>query len=663
MTETVQVDDWIVPDAGDDWVTPREPSGLERAARFVDNAVRGVAQGATLGFMDEIAAAARTGAGLWGDYGAALAEERARDAEFRRESPVAATVANIAGGVASPVGRIGFLNPTRAASLPGAVMRGAGSGAVLGGVAGFGEGEGGIGGRVSDAAQGALVGGVVGGALPVVVRGAQAAGEAVGRRVGLVSPNADAERIILRDAARDGVDPQEMLRRSRDAGGAPMAAVDLGGENVVGMGAAVARLPGEARDAAGRLVRERGGAAQAGRLAETVRGSISGDDFTQSVSDVAAQRAAHAAPLYEQAYSVTLPRDLRLQRFLVDPDVRAGIRAGIDSARREALTEDRAFDLAELGIRMTRDGDFQLVRGGTPTRLFDAAKRGLDGMIEAARNAGERSRVRELTRLRNSMLTEVDRLNPAFAQARAAYAGQSELMDAASIGRDLIDMKPRDFQEIVGDIRAMSEQQREFLRLGLARGLLDRIERATDAQELTRLNRLAGSTDLRNRIGLALNDPRELDAFMRQFEREVTLARNNAMIAPRGGSQTTPLQERNADLRSPPTGAAMVDPERASQAGAVLPDLVRAGTTGGITAPLFRIGERVAEAAQQSRLERNVNALGPMLFNPDQRAREEVIRALIARQAADQRIQRVINPALTDASRGTAVGGGLFITE
>jgi hypothetical protein len=513
----------------------------------------------------------------------------------------------------------------------------------------------------------------VGGALPVVVRGAQAAGEAVGRRVGLVSPNADAERIMLRDAARDGVDPQEMLRRSREAGGAPVAAVDLGGENLAGMGAAVARLPGEGRDAAGRLVRERGGAAQAGRLAETVRGSISGDDFTQSVSDVAARRAAQARPLYEQAYSVTLPRDLRLQRFLVDPDVRAGIRAGIESARREALTEDRAFDVAELGIQITRrrgpNGqaveDFQLIGGNTPTRLFDAAKRGLDELIEAARgpNGTATSRSRELSRLRESMLREVDRLNPAFAQARSAYAGQSELMDAASIGRDLIDMQPRDFQQLIPDIRSMSDQQREFLRLGLARGLLDRIERATDAQELTRLNRLAGSTDLRNRIGLALNDPQELSAFMRQFEREVTMARNNAMIAPRGGSQTMPLQERAADLRSPPSGGAMVDPERAAQAGSLVPDLIRAGTMGGITAPAFRIGQRLADSASQSRLERNTNALAPMLFNPDQRAREEVLRALIARQAADQRMQRVINPALSGASRGAAIGGGLFVTE
>lgn len=673
MNEQVQADDWIVPSDADDWVTPRERTGLESAARFLDNVVRQTAQGATFGFMDEISAGIRTGGGLWGDYGAALAEERARDAEFRQESPVTATIANIAGGVASPAARLRVFNPGRAASLPGAVARGAGAGGAAGAVAGFGEGEGGLGQRAGGAATGAAVGAALGGALPVVVEGLRTAGGAVARRAGLSSGAPDAERIMLRDLARDGVTPEELLQRSRTAGNAPVAVVDLGGENVVGAGAVVGRAPGEGRAAAARLVTERGGAAQAARLAETVRGNISADDFTASVQEVVQRRAAQARPLYEEAYNAVIPRDLRVQRFLTDPTIRDGIRRGLNSARLEALADDVAFDPAALGIRITQrrgpDGrmveDFQLIGGNTPTRLFDAAKRGLDELIEASRGENGRAtpRTRELTRLREAMLREVDRLNPAFARARAAYAGQSELLDAATVGRDLIDMSPRDFQAVVGDIRAMSDQQREFLRLGLARGMLDRIERATDPQELTRLNRLAGSTDLRNRIGLALNDPQEMAAFMAQFEREVAMARTNQAISPRAGSQTMPLTERAADVRNPPGGSAVVDPERQALLGPVVPDLVRAGTGGGITAPLFRIGERIQQGMNQTRFERNSNELARMMFNPDPRAREEVARALIARRLADERNQRVIAPFVRGLSRGAAVGGALEVND
>lgn len=644
---------------------PRAPTGLERAGRFLDNVVRGVAQGATLGFMDEIAAAARTGAGMWGNYGEALAQERARDAEFRRESPVASTVANIAGGIASPAGRIAAFNPARAASLPGAMVRGGAGGVALGGTAGFGEGEGGVADRVMNAANGAVIGGTVGAALPPVIRGAGAVGGAVGRRLGLTSGDTDAERIILRSASRDGVTPEQMLQRSREAGAAPVAVADLGGEDVAGMAAAVARLPGEGRTQAGRMVAERGGRAQSERLAGMVRGAISGDDFAEGVNAVAQRRAAQARPLYEEAYSVPLPRDPRLERFLADPDVMAGIRSGLESVRREALTEGVPFDPASLGVRIGRNGQVQLTGNGAPTRLIDAAKRGLDELIEASRGENGRAtaRTRELTRLRNAMLTEVDRLNPAFAQARAAFAGQSELLDAARIGRDLLDMRPGDFQAIIPDIRSMSDQQREFLRLGVARGLLDRIERATDAQELTRLNRLAGSTDLRNRIGLTLNDPRELNAFMAQFERELAIARNNALIGPRGGSQTAPLTERVADLRSPPSGGLMGDPAANAQRGGVVRDMLTTGRTAGATATAFRLGERVADAMAQSRLERNTNALAPMLFNPDQRAREEVLRQLIQREARDRVTQRVVNPALSGLGRGAAVGGSLYVNE
>jgi hypothetical protein len=69
---------------------------------FIDSTGRQVAQGATFGLMDEISAGLRTGAGLWGNYGETLAQERARDDTFRQDHPVVSAVANIAGGVAGP---------------------------------------------------------------------------------------------------------------------------------------------------------------------------------------------------------------------------------------------------------------------------------------------------------------------------------------------------------------------------------------------------------------------------------------------------------------------------------------------------------------------------------------------------------------------------------
>jgi hypothetical protein len=69
---------------------------------YIDSLGRQAAQGATYGAMDEVSAALNTGGGLWGNYGEELADQRARDATFRADNPIASTVATVAGGIASP---------------------------------------------------------------------------------------------------------------------------------------------------------------------------------------------------------------------------------------------------------------------------------------------------------------------------------------------------------------------------------------------------------------------------------------------------------------------------------------------------------------------------------------------------------------------------------
>lgn len=629
-----------------------QPSAFGRAARFVDNLVRQTARGITFGFADEIAAGLNTGGGLWGDYQAALAAERARDREFEAEHPIAATGANIVGGIMVPAGAA-----VRGATLPGAMVRGGVTGATQGAVAGFGEGEGGLEPRLESAQRGALIGGGVGAAAPAVIAGVTGATRAIGRATGLAA-DSNAERMILRDLARDSVTPEELAARAREAGDAPAMITDLAGENVAQSAQVVARTPGPGRDIAARELSARGGANQAERLTRQVRDLVSDDDFAQGVEAVARRRAMQAAPNYERAYAVTLPRDLRLQRFLNDPDVRAGVRAGIDSARREALANDQAFDLAALGVRLGRNGDVQLVGGGTPTRLFDAAKRGLDEMIEASRGEGGRatSRTRELTQLREAMLREVDRLNPAFAEARRAYADQSALISAAQDGRRLLSLRPEEFERGARDIAQMSPPEREFFRLGVARALLDRIEGATDAQDLTRLNRIFGTPAIRQRLRAAFDSEDDYRRFAGAMLREVNMARTNATIAPRGGSPTMPMQERAADLRNPPRGpiaSAVVDPGPTPQ-----PNLLAAlaGQGESISSAPNVLLRRFLQGRNEAAYQRDAAAMAPYLFTTDPAARQRLADALVARQLTDEARRRAVAPVARGASRGAVTG-------
>ena len=626
-------------------------------------------QGLTFGFGDEFNAAVRAtvqglpgmqGAPTWGErYDSALGRERTAANEYRRDSPIAAAAGNIVGGVANPLGRLPIFNPGTSASLPGAMVRGAAAGAAAGGVTGFGEGEGGLEGRAGSALVGGGLGAVVGGAVPALVEGGRAVAGAVGRRVSPASGAQDAERIILRDLARDGMTPDELLARVQEsrAAGRPETIADLGGGNVLGTSAAVARAPGQGRQAATDLVEARGGRAQAERLTAEVRRAVSGDDFRATVSDLTAQRSRTAAPLYDRAYAVQLPDDPRLNSFLTDPDVAAGVRRGLDLARREALADPNAlpFRPADLGVDVAQDGSISLT-GGASTRLLDIAKRGMDAMIDGATDGAER---RSLRQVRNAMVARLDELNPAYAQARAAYAGPSASLDALAMGRRLLTEGVDAAEETARDIARLSPSEREFFRTGVARALTDRISAAGDNADLTRLRQVWQSDRVRERLRAAFDSDADFRAFAGALDAEARMAATNRAVAPNAGSQTAPLQERMADLRNPPSGSPVVDPNRQAMSGGLGRDLMDAWRTGGITAPVPRIIQRLQEGAQQSRLERNMDTLAPMLFGRDPAEQEKVARAIMARALGDRRTQQVINPRIRAIARGLAVGGAI----
>jgi len=143
---------------------PADPQPEERGImRRIDDTVRGIADTATFGFADEIAAGlgSLTGVGSsGGDYDANLAAERQRDSQGGWE--------RFGGQVAGAL-----TNPGMAAK---SVLGAAGQGALAGGVYGFGSGEGGAVERGKNAATTAAIGGVAGGAIRV---GANAIGNRI----------------------------------------------------------------------------------------------------------------------------------------------------------------------------------------------------------------------------------------------------------------------------------------------------------------------------------------------------------------------------------------------------------------------------------------------------------------------------------------------------
>lgn len=149
-----------------------DPSDLEvvpsrsvpvEAPGVISSGLRGVKQGATFDFGDEIVGGVR-GLGRWlsgdGDLGdnyrAARDEERAADHAAQEAHPWAYGAGNVAGAVAT--GFIPGVGAARGASAAAALGRAA----LAGGVAGFGASESeGLGGQAADAAIGAGTGALV----------------------------------------------------------------------------------------------------------------------------------------------------------------------------------------------------------------------------------------------------------------------------------------------------------------------------------------------------------------------------------------------------------------------------------------------------------------------------------------------------------------------
>jgi hypothetical protein len=141
--------------------TRKEPTTrLGRAARAVDNTVRGVADILTFGFADEIAAKAdqltgidSSGRGLSSDAGY---QERLDAQRMTDQEGGTARLVGQVGASVLPLGRAATIVNT--ANKANTARNVAGAGAVVGGTYGFGSGEGDVGDRLVEGAKGAAIG-------------------------------------------------------------------------------------------------------------------------------------------------------------------------------------------------------------------------------------------------------------------------------------------------------------------------------------------------------------------------------------------------------------------------------------------------------------------------------------------------------------------------
>ena len=466
---------------------------------------------------DEIVAGAMTPLaylGLRGDskgYDDEVARARKIQKRYSEHEPwnstrnVASTAAGILGGVAPAgkvfgwgVGGVQRLMGGPGKSLLGRAAQAAGglglTGAAYSELAQTGEPED-FQGRIDALKEGGAMVPLMGAALGITAGGLGTVGVKGAQRLwqGFRGAEDKAARYLAEKllGANQTVDDLAAAHAKAAQTGKPVALADVGPQGIKDAAGAAGRTPGPGRETAQQTIlpRQEG---QVQRVSDDVAGAVGGKpgSFTQTVEEISAQRAKEAAPLYQKAMHAKPLVSPKIVEVTGRPSGKAAMDRGLKIARDEGIPE------SELVVR---DAAGNIT--GYTTKALHYMKMGLDDMIESAQRSGDNAAGRALTILKNELLGEVDRLNPAYAQARKVFAGHAANQRALESGRKAINYHP---DQIRSEMAGMSQSEQEMYRRGFAQRIIEDVEKSPDAGNAAR--RIFGNTAKRERMRAVLGD-------------------------------------------------------------------------------------------------------------------------------------------------------------
>ncbi|KRQ11942.1 hypothetical protein AOQ73_05915 [Bradyrhizobium pachyrhizi] len=465
---------------------------------------RRLAHGATLGADSTVLAAAATPfemikhgtfSPVEGYNYAKAREDRIMD-ESRAKTGMLGSAAEMLGGAVTGGGlaNAGVTAARALAPEAGLVARSLASAADAGGlgaISGFNEGNG-ITERLTNAAKGAGTGALVGGLVP----GALAIGKGVTAPIfanirARANPEGYAASQVARAVTESGQTPQQLGRAVEDANaaGQPFTLADALGNPGQRMLSTVTRAPGEGRTEAVRFLNERQ-AGQADRVGDIIdTGLGAGGSARQTVDQLTAQARRESAPLYRDALNQRPVWNDRMQEFFDDPITARGLREGVNVQRLESLANGNRFDPHDYAITSFNEAGDPVISGVPNMRTINLIKKGWDNILEGYRDPTTGRLAldehgRALDRVRRAFLSEVDSLNPTYAQARAAYGGPAQVREAVGIGADAA--KRGRAVDNLDRFDALPDAAQQGFRHGYADTRLTAIERAPQGTNVVR---------------------------------------------------------------------------------------------------------------------------------------------------------------------------------
>ncbi|MCA1298040.1 hypothetical protein [Stappia indica] len=512
--------EWSAANEGDKQPGKRTVGALEASNR-------GVEQGLTFGFGDELMAGAMApveavvgglqgkGFGLGDAYNRNLERERAMLQQAREDSPIASAIGEIGGGLMTGGGlaKSGATLIGRTAGKGLATRAGAGmlEGAGYGAAYGFGSGEGGAGERLKSAGQGAAVGGAVGGAIPVVGAAAKKVLSPVARKIGNRFNPRGAEQQrgidrVLKEAKGAGLTPDDLVQGVRD--GRTVGQMD---PNLSDLTRAVKRQPGDHGGMVDKAL-DAGYSANNQAAKQAISDGLGDQNFYMWRDMFAKSKSKGAQKAYDAAFKRNWGKNG--PPFELDSIVKSGrIPAeALRSAQRIAQAEGRPFgkqlvasiDDASGAVTFSRLPSLEeaeLIRRGLSSATSKAFRTG-DGSVGAAYRGLERE-----------MRGVLDEASPWLKAVRKAYATASQIQEAADEGLKLLNKSADEVEFIVSNA---SKPEREAMRKGLASALKHDIERGQINRDKVR--NIFGSERNRRVLETMWPDKKGFETFRKQME-------------------------------------------------------------------------------------------------------------------------------------------------
>lgn len=261
---------------------------------------------------------------------------------------------------------------------------------------------------------------------------------------------------------------------------------------------------------------------QPGAVTGAVDQALGAGNVYEAAAQLSAQRSGAARPLYEMAFSS--PKQVwseRIGQMIDDPIGQDALKRGVRIQQLEALARGEKFDPQAYGIQGFNEAGDPIISGTPNLRLLDSVKRGFDDIIEGYRDKTSRQVVldeygRAVNQVRGAYRGALDEAAevagiPEYRQARQAWAGPSEHLDALEDGRKFLQMDP---EQIAQRLAGLSDSGREAYRLGAARSIKDIAAQTPRGGDAGR--KVLSSDYVQSKLGALFETPDQFRTFIGQ---------------------------------------------------------------------------------------------------------------------------------------------------